>query len=216
MASRAKLVFDSGTLNTKREELYKNIMMLSEMRWDAKDLSPVRVARPKFRWPLTEMRVYARSLYQALQAIHACTSHQTHCFNLQLNCRLKQDCSSTKDDSAGEEKPVFRLMMAPTPSAQVWHALHVDMCTDTPSPCHPNRRVRFVQQPTIARRAVENDICDSLKRCLDVSFTVDSKDCLHETDAVSDAPVKALPSIEWTSMQEMLKSQHAGNSGAGL
>ena len=39
VASRAKMIFESGTLNPKREELYRNIMMFSEMRRDAKDES---------------------------------------------------------------------------------------------------------------------------------------------------------------------------------
>ena len=108
-------------------------MMLSEMRRDAKDLSPVRVPMPKFRWPLTELRKYARSLYQALQAIRGCDMHKGHCINLKLDCRLKGEARKG-DIQHEEEKPSFTLSLAPTIDSSLWYTLQVDMIVDTPTP----------------------------------------------------------------------------------
>lgn len=119
VASRAKLIFKSGTLNPKRDELYHNIMMLSEMRRDAKDLSPVRIPMSKFRWPLAELRKYARSLYQALQAVRGCDMHKGHCVNSKLDCRLKGDVRKG-DVPTDEEKPSFTLSLAPTSDSSLW------------------------------------------------------------------------------------------------
>ena len=211
MASRAKLIFESGTLNPKREELYHNIMMLSEMRRDAKDLSPVRVPMPKFRWPLTELRRCARSLYQALQAIRGCDMHTSHCVNLKLDCRLKGDAHKG-DVKIEEERPSFTLTLAPTIDASLWYTLQVDMIVDTPSPWRPGQRFRFLQNPTKARQAVKKGLCATLKSSLEVSFGVDSQDSLHEMAAAPGTSVSALPSAGWVSMQKMLADQHASNS----
>ena len=208
--SRAKLVFESGTLNPKREELYRNIMMLSEMRRDAKDLSPVRVPMPKFRWPLIELRKYAHSLYQALQAVRGCDIHKGHCVNLQLDCRLKGD--ARKGDAALEdEKPSFVLTLAPTADSSLWYTLQVDMIVDTPTPWRAGQRVRFLQQPTKARRAVKKGLCASLTSSLAVSFGVDSQDSLHEMAAAPETSVSALPSAGWVSMKKMLTDLHVSN-----
>jgi len=208
--SRAKLVFESGTLNPKREELYRNIMMLSEMRRDAKDLSPVRVLMPKFRWPLMELRKYAHSLYQALQAVRGCDIHKGHCVNLQLDCRLKGD--ARKGDAALEdEKPSFVLTLAPTADSSLWYTLQVDMICDTPTPWRAGQRVRFLQQPTKARRAVKKGLCATLTSSLAVSFGVDSQDSLHEMAAAPGTSVSALPSAGWVSMKKLLTDQHVGN-----
>jgi len=157
VASRAKLIFESGTLNPKREELDRNIMMLSEMRRDAKNLSPVRVPMPKFRWPLTELRKYSRSLYQALQAIRGCDMHKGHCVNLKLDCRLKGE-GRKGDIQHEEEKPSFTLSLAPTIDSSLWYTLQVDMIVDTPTPWRAGQRVRFLQKPTKARQAVKKGL----------------------------------------------------------
>jgi hypothetical protein len=210
VASRAKMIFGSGTLNPKREELYRNIMMLSEMRRDAKDLSPVRVPMPKFRWPLTELRKYARSLYQALQAVRGCDIHKGHCVNLKLDCRLKGDAYKG-DIPSEEERPSFTLTLAPTTDSSLWYTLHVDMIVDTPTPWRAGQRVRFLQKPTKARQAVKKGVCATLTSSLAVSFGVDSQDLLHEMAAAPGTSVSALPSAGWVSMQKMLTNQHTGN-----
>lgn len=210
MASKAKLIFESGTLNPKREELYRNIMMLSEMRRDAKDLSPVRVPMPKFRWPLTELRKYARSLYQALQAIRGCDMHKGHCVNLKLDCRLKGEARKG-DIQHEEEKPSFTLSLAPTIDSSLWYTLQVDMIIDTPTPWRAGQRVRFLQKPTQARQAVKKGLCATLTSSLAVSFGVDSQDSLHEMAAAPGTCVSALPSAGWVSMQKLLTDQHTSN-----
>lgn len=210
VASRAKMIFESGTLNPKREELYRNIMMLSEMRRDAKDLSPVRIPMPRFRWPLTELRKYARSLYQALQAVRGCDMHKGHCVNLKLDCRLKGDARKG-DVPTDEEKPSFTLSLAPTSDSSLWYTLQVDMIVDTPTPWRAGQRVRFLQQPAEARQAVKKGLCATLTSSLAVSFGVDSQDLLHEMAAAPGTSVSELPSAAWVSMQKMLNDQHTSN-----
>jgi hypothetical protein len=210
VASRAKMIFESGTLNLKREELYRNIMMLSEMRRDAKDLSPIRIPTPKFRWPLTELRKYALSLYQALQAVRGCDMHKGHYVNLKLDCRLKADVRKG-DIPTEEERPSFTLTLAPTIDSSLWYTLQVDIIDDTPTPWRAGQRVRFLQQPTKARRAVKKGLCATLTSSLAVSFGVDSENSLHEMTAAPGASVSALSSAGWVSMQEMLTDQHTSN-----
>jgi hypothetical protein len=210
VASRARMIFESGTLNPKREELYRNIMMLSEMRRDAKDLGPVRVPMPKFRWPLAELRKYARSLYQAVQAVRGCDMHKGHYINLKLDCRLKGD-TRKGDVPSEEERPSFTLTLAPTIDSSLWHTLQVDMIDDTPTPWRAGQRVRFLQQPAKSRRAVRKGLCTTLTSSLAVSFGVDSQDSLHEMSAAPGSSVRELPSAEWVSMQKMLTDQHTSN-----
>jgi hypothetical protein len=210
VASRAKMIFESGTLNPKQEELYRNIMMLSEMRRDAKDLSPVRVPMPKFRWPLTELRKYARSLYQALQAVRSCDMHKGHCVNLKLDCRLKGDVLK-RDVPTEEERPSFTLTLAPTIDSSWWYTLKVDMIDDTPTPWRAGQRVRFLQQPTKTRREVKKGLCASLISSLEVSFGVDPQNSLHEMAAAPGTSVSALSSAGWVSMQKMLTDQYTSN-----
>jgi hypothetical protein len=210
VASRAKMIFESGTLNPKREELYRNIMMLSEMRRDAKDLSPVRIPTPKFRWPLTELRKYARSLYQALQAVRGCDMHKGHYVNLKLDCRLKGEARKG-DVPTEEERPSFTLTLAPTIDSFLWYTLQVDMIDNTPTPWRAGQRVRFLKQPTKARRAVKKGLCGTLTSSLAVSFGVDSQDSLHEMAAAPGTSVSALSSAGWVSMQKMLTDQHTSN-----
>lgn len=210
VASRAKLVFESGTLNPKREELYRNIMMLSEMRRDAKDLSPVRNSTPKFRWPLMELRKYAQNLCQALQAVRGCDMHKSHYVNLQLDCRLKGE--SRKGGAASEEEtPSFLLTLAPAADSSLWHALQVNIIVDTPTPWRADRRVRFLQKPAQARRTVNKGVCATLASSLAVSFGVDSSNSLQEMPAAPGTTVNALSSAGWISMRKMLTDQYTSN-----
>jgi len=173
-------------------------------------MSPVRVPMPKFRWPLTELRKYARSLYQALQAVRGCEIHKGHCVNLKLDCRLKDD-DHRGDAPTDDEKPSFTLTLAPTIDPSLWYTLQVDMIVDTPTPWRAGQRVRFLQKPTKTRKAVKNGLCATITSSLAVSFGVDSQDLLHEMAAAPGTSVSALPSAGWVSMQKMLTDQQASN-----
>lgn len=206
VASRAKLVFKSGTLDPKREELDRNIRMLDDMSRDARDLSPVRVPMPRFRWPLMDLRRYASSLYQSLQAVRTCDKHNSHCVNLQLDCRLK-DNSRTKVEASPDDKPSFKVALAPTTDSSVWYALHVDIITETSTPWRASQRVRFLQNPMKTKRMVTKGICATISTCPDVSFGVDSQNSLHEMSADPSKAVGTLSSIAWVSMRKMLHDQ---------
>lgn len=210
VATRAKLVFESGTLNPKREELYRNIMMLSEMRRDAKDLSPVRVPTPKFRWPLLDLRRYSSSLYHALQAVRNCDLHKGHCVDLKLECRLKDD-QQKKDESSAETKPSFVVALAPKIDSHLWYTLQVEMVADDTAPWRPNQRVRFLQKPSKARRAVTRGVCASLTSSLAVAFGVGPQNSLHEMAAAPGTSVGALSSTGWISMRKMLVDQQTSS-----
>lgn len=204
--SRANFVLKSGTLKAKRKELLENIEILDNQRRGAKELRSTRLPAPRFRWPLLDMRKHASELFKALQAVKDCATHSSHCINLQLDCRLHDVSNGWRD--VGGSKPAFTVALAPANNVSTWHALHVALDTEEPSPWEPGKRTRFAREDTETRRLVENGICGTLTRSHAVSFCVDSYSRLHESSATPEFAVIEWPSIEWVSMRTLLEAAH--------
>lgn len=204
--SRANFVLKSGILEAKRKELLEYIEILDNQRRGAKELRSTRLPAPRFRWPLLDLRKHASDLFRALQAVKECAIHPSHCINLQLDCRLHGVSNGWRDVRGS--KPAFTVALASANNVSTWHALHVAVDTQEPSPWEPGKRTRFAREDTEPRRPVENGICGTLTRSHAVSFCVDTYSRLHELSATPEFAVTVWPSTEWISMRALLDAAH--------
>lgn len=203
---RVNFVLKSGTLEEKRQRLREYTEDLEKDRSGAKELLASRLPAPRFKWPLLDLRKLASNLFKALKAVKDCAIHSSHCVKIQLDCRLHGLSQGWR--GFRESKPVFTVALGSANNVSAWHAMHVALDTEGPSPWEPGRRARFPREDTEPRRLVENGVCVTLSRSRAVSFCVDSENRLHEVSAPPESAVILWPSTEWVPMRALLDAAH--------